>query len=608
MRLFPTAVLIPALSLLFAASAARAQSALPAAQPSLRTGANLVLVDVVATDHDQSVHGLDRSAFHIFEDGKEQVISSFEEHRPAAALPVYLALPLPANTYSNAPAYTKSTAVNILLLDALNTPVGDQLRVRQKMIDYLGTVKPGTPLAIFALASQLRMVTDFTEDPGALARELKNPKANPQESALLNSQQTTDLNANQVSAVGNSVTEPNPAGFSPSGPGSGLSNRPSVVPGPLGGSAALQQFEADQTAFQTDVRVKITLSAMQQLAGYLRGIEGRKNVIWFSGAFPLSVFPDSSLFLEFANVNSYREQIQKTADMLTAARVAIYPVDARGMMVPYEVNATNRLPTPVQSQSLSIVKEDEDFHNQQASMEEVAEDTGGRAYINSNDLDKAVADAAANGSNYYTVTYVLPNERLDGKYHKLEVRVDSERGLKLAYRRGFYADALDKTPAGGAQTSVFATALAPDAPEATAILIKARILPATDPVFSGVSLPQGSAGQNFFPFGGAPHRYIVDLTIDPSGLAFSTTADGDMKAAIELGMIAYAADGRHLNDYSHAYQLGFKAAQLERLKASGISVRLPFDLPPGKVDLRIGVHDLNADRAGSLDIPLQVGQ
>jgi hypothetical protein len=71
-------------------------------------------------------------------------------------------------------------------------------------------------------------------------------------------------------------------------------------------------------------------------------------------------------------------------------------------------------------------------------------------------------------------------------------------------------------------------------------------------------------------------------------------------------MIAYDGLGHPLNDYTHAFQVGLNAAQFERILSSGISVRLPFDLPAGQVDLRIGVHDLNADRAGSLEVPLEI--
>ncbi len=187
------------------------------------------------------------------------------------------------------------------------------------------------------------------------------------------------------------------------------------------------------------------------------------------------------------------------------------------------------------------------------------------------------------------------------------MRLDDDHGLKLAYRRGYYADAPGRfSPSGNEQTRVFAAALTHDAPATTGILLKARVLPAADPVFQGVSLPSGATGEKSASFKGPAHRYIVDLTLDAHGLALDTSPDGSHKAAIELAMIAYDSDGQRLSYYTHAFQLGLKAAQFERIMTSGISVRLPFDLPAGQVDLRIGVHDLNADRAGSLEIPLHV--
>ena len=70
-------------------------------------------------------------------------------------------------------------------------------------------------------------------------------------------------------------------------------------------------------------------------------------------------------------------------------------------------------------------------------------------------------------------------------------------------------------------------------------------------------------------------------------------------------MIAYDGLGHPLNSYTHAYQVGLSAAQFARIMASGISVRLPFDMPAGDIDLRIGVHDLNAGLRRLLDIPLE---
>jgi VWFA-related protein len=596
-------------SLLFTIPCARSQNAATPA-PALRANASLVLVDVVVTDRDKPVRGVERSRFHVYEDGNEQAIFSFDEHEPAGAPPAFLApAALPPNTYTNLPAYPESSAVNVLLLDALNTPTGDQMQVRQKMIDYLGTVKPGTPLAIFTLGTHLRMVTQFTSDPAALVSLFKKPKAGPQASPLLVTPTSTALDNNLVNAVAGGTQPATPPPVS----NTGASNLGSNTLGPMSAVAALQQFQADQIAGQTNSRVHLTLDAMKQLAGYLGGIAGRKNVIWFSGAFPLVLSPDASQPRPFDNVTSVREEVQRTADMLTAARVAIYPVDASGLWAPAEFSAADNPTIPYDShaaaeaQSAQWSQQREQHYGNQATMHELADDTGGKAYVETNDLDKAVADAIQDGSIYYTLAYVPKNGALDGRYRKIQVRLDSDHGLKLAYRRGYYADAPGKFSApGSAQTGVFAAALAHDAPAATGILVKARVLPADDPVFQGVSLPNAAAGEKPASFKGPAHLYIVDLTFDAHNLNLDTAPDGTRKAAIELALIAYDSDGQRLNEYTHAFQLGLNAAQLERIMASGVSVRLPFDLPAGQVDLRIGVHDLNADRAGSLEIPLRI--
>jgi VWFA-related protein len=588
-------------------------STLPSAQsqnsaaPAIRANSSLVLVDVVVTDHDKPVHGVNRSRFHVFEDGNEQAISSFDEHQPAGAPPAFLAsAALPPNTYTNLPAYPESSAVNVLLLDALNTPLGDQMRVRSKMIDYLATLKPGTTLAIFTLSTQLRIVTQFTSDPAALVSLLRKPKTNTQQSPLAQTPSSTALDNNQVNAVAGSqpATRPPISNTGASNAGSQTSG------GPMNSTAALQQFEADQIAGQVNARMHITLQAMRQLAGYLGGISGRKNVIWFSGAFPLVMFPDASLPDPFANVTGFREEIQKTTDMLTAARVAIYPVDASGLWETSEFSAANNPTIPrdlADAQSAQWSKQREQHYDSQATMQQVADDTGGKAYVETNDLDKAVAGAIENGSSYYTLAYVPKNAVLDGRYRAIKVTLDDDHGLKLAYRRGYYADAPGGTsPAGGTPSSAFAAALDHDAPAATGMLLKARVLPAGDPAFQGISLPSAPPADKSASLRGPVHPYIVDLTIDAHGLVLDNLPDGSCKAAIELAMIAYDGLGHPLNDYTHAFQVGLNAAQLQRIMSSGITVRLPFDLPAGQVDLRIGVHDLNADRAGSLEVPLEI--
>ena len=269
-------------------------------------------------------------------------------------------------------------------------------------------------------------------------------------------------------------------------------------------------------------------------------------------------------------------------------------------------------------------------------MQELADETGGEPFFETNDFGKAVAGAIENGSSYYTLAYVPKNPAPDeqshnaddqhrnpaGQYRKIQVRLDPgpdvAHGLKprlppriLRRRREQFFPLRQRLhrqlPLQRQFTnlsSVFAAALAPDAPAATAILLRARVLPATDPSFQ----PGTLAGLPAAPASPArpARRYIVDLTIDAHSLSLDNLPDGSRKAAIELAMIAYDGLGHPLNNYTHAYQVGLSAAQFQRIMSYGISVRLPFDMPAGDIDLRIGVHDLNANRAGSLDIPLSI--
>ena len=131
-----------------------------------------------------------------------------------------------------------------------------------------------------------------------------------------------------------------------------------------------------------------------------------------------------------------------------------------------------------QALGAQFINEGEQRNSEQSAMREVAEDTGGHAYVDTNDLDKAVADVVENDSSYYTIAYVPPREHPDGKYHKIQVRVDGEKRIEARLPSRLYADAPSKTSSGGnGQTGVLAVALAPDAPMATGILLEARFCP-----------------------------------------------------------------------------------------------------------------------------------
>ena len=550
----------------------------------LRAHANLVLVDAVVTDKGKAVHNLDRNRFHIFEDGREQTISAFDEHQPAATSPVPRHIKLPPNSYTNIPIYPDSGVVNVLLLDGLNTPAVNQMDMRRQMIEYMGKVQPGTSMAIFTLASQLRLVSGFTNDPSQLVKAMQSAKGQPQPSVMLDPASAQSLESATDEMINAHTT--------------------------ADAVASMQQFAADIAAYQTDVRVRMTLDGLQDLARYLGTTPGRKNLIWFSGSFPIALEPDSTLKSPYNAMRNYADDIRETNDLLTAARVAVYPVDARGLVSMPSVDASYKMSgNPIGGGSFA--RDTSRFLsktiNEQGTMQQVAEETGGEAFLNTNDLTQAMTRAVESGSSYYTISYVPSDALFDGKFHKLLLRIDNA-SYKLAYRRGYYADAPDKAVANTTpgKPNLLVEAAMHGAPPATQILFQARVLPSADPLFKNANLPSGPAGAMAASLKAPVTRYAIQLSVDPRKLTYEETPDGGHRTSIEFAVMAYDENGKRLNYYDRAVQLNLKPDQFTRLMATGVPALLALDLPVGKVALRIIVLDQAAGRAGSIEVPLMV--
>jgi VWFA-related protein len=591
--------------------AAPVVSEAPQSTPVLQARATMVLVDVVVTAHDKAIRAIDPHRFHVFEDGREQEVRSFDEHSPAPAAgngagagPV--AAHSEPNVYTNIPDAPPSTAVNVLLLDGLNTPLANQMQVRQQMLRFLMKIEPGTQLAIFTLASRLRMVQGFTANVGDLTHAMQSGKATPQQSVLLDpaGDQAVDSFIGDMASMGAGSTA----------------------------LSAMQQFQADMASYQTDLRVKMTLEAMQQLARYLSAVPGRKNLIWFSGAFPINILPDASLQDSLSPMREYSEDLRETSRMLTVARVAVYPVDARGLMTLPTSDAAHTPSTNIASVTTSGVggtggrrsrggmgtssmnvanpgNDDAKFLQQtqaeQASMREIAEDTGGKAYMNTNGLKEAVANAVENGSSYYTIGYVPSKKEFKGEFRKIQVRIDGS-DYKLAYRTGYYADSPDKPgPRSIEQMSLINAAAMHGTPPDTGILFKARVLPATDQSFKEVKLTAGAAGEMSASLKPPTVRYVVDFAIDSRGIVFTPNATGAHEARIELLLVGYNSDGSRVNYLDRGFSIALSEERLRQVQSHGLPIRMEIDMPAGPGFLRAAVHDLMGGRAGSVEAPIQ---
>jgi VWFA-related protein len=207
-------------------------------------------------------------------------------------------------------------SITIILFDGLNTALNDQASAREHVIKFLKQIQPQDHIALYALGTDLKMVHDFATDSARLVEALT-------QSAPLN---TADLDA--------STAEP--------GAQTGYDNIDSL----------LQAASEREANYYIQDRVHLTVEALKAIAEHVSPLPGRKNLIWVSGSFPFSVGYDNVDDL-LNNINNptneqliFADDIERAARALNDANIAVYPVDARGLLGldMGTKKATNRLP------------------------------------------------------------------------------------------------------------------------------------------------------------------------------------------------------------------------------------------------------------------------
>ncbi len=570
---------------------------------TIRTYSNLVVIDVVVTDSQGNpVRGLKGSDFELMENNKPQMIRHFEEHTamPASNIQMAPAEKLPPGLFTNKSPAPVNGPVNVLLLDYLNTPLTSQLYARKQLLEYLDKAPPGTRIAIFALTNHLVMLQGFTSDMQVLKEALTKKKGVPQTSSVMS-------DAINGGPIGNTTLSDAAANDAP------------AVPGIITQQVIddINRFQAMDASFQQDLIARMTLDAFNSLARYLVGIPGRKNVIWYSGGFPLNVEPNVNEADPNDSVVRNDDELRKTDNLLTRAQVAVYPVDARGLFTDPSLNySTGNMQsitadsgaaaaTATMTNLMSTAQEHE-------TMEAMAEDTGGHAFYNGNGLAKAVETAIESGSNYYTLTYTPTNTEWDARFRSVKVKVD-QPSVKLSYRNGYYAiDPNDhsKLVAGGAATALsqpttMATAMIHGGPNPAEILFKVRVRPASTPA---EDVPLKSNQTNPDPkvkVQGPYKAYGVDLVPDPRAVSCRQEPSGNRHCSVEVWTFIYNSDGQKLITASNRLHTYMTPADYAQLLKGGMAFHQEISVPVrGQYYLRTAIHDMISDRVGAVEVPI----
>jgi VWFA-related protein len=532
----------------------------------------MVLVDAVVTDKQgKAIMGLRPEDFVVEENGKAQKIVSLTT--PAENTPVSKP-PLPLSIYSNRPEYrSPGGPITVMLLDALNTPFTNQGYARRQMLAFVQEqFKPTDRMAVFALTGPLIALQDLTSDPQVLYAALQKYK--PQSQEFANSDRPATSGASGTPTAGSVVTSldastpplvDNSASLGIRGGGSSA--------GFSGAQAALEAFEGAQVAYAKDQRAIMTLSALGSLARILGGLPGRKNLIWVTGELPFSFIPedrvmtDEELAEDLPSMNtrrvgehaagnyaatfraSHADEIREVAGRLASAQVAVYPVDARGLSISTEIDS-------------------------QETMREMARETGGRAYVNQNEIRVGVERAFADETAAYSLGYYPDNKKYDSKYRSIKVKVKKD-GVEVQSRRGYFAIDPTQTKGYNPQQEVGA-ALADNIPS-TLVSFSAQVKPP-----SANSVP-GKIGVT----------YLVDA---------STLSAEDASGGKRLNAMFYAtiySGGKIVANSSQKVDQTFDANTYQTILSKGLMLHLDLDPKPGQ--LRLAVQDARTGLVGTIN-------
>jgi VWFA-related protein len=552
---------------------------------TIRANTRLVIVDVVVTDKKgQPVTGLKADDFTVEENGKKQKISVFVPPGANEAK----TQPAPLGIITNRAEYVGPAGVpTVLLLDAANSPFKDQSYARSQMLRYaVEQGKSGHALAVLTLTDQVRVLQQFTSDSQILATAIKNLK--PQEQILLPAPPVPESHAITTGVRDSGAGALNPAG--------------TISSAIISAQIEAQQFADMQVGYNLERRTQITIEAMKALSRILGGLPGRKNVVWLTSSLPFDLVPedrnvsDAELMADLPGQGRQRPvsvnaagtyaaearqlhggDIKEAESQLASANIAIYPVDLTGLMSGLESSA-DRGGSVIRDTALSD-RAGSNISIQQANqgtMEEVAAETGGKAYKNQNEIKDGITLAVADEKGSYSLGYYPESKKWDGKFRSFKVKVD--RGdIQLRYRKGFFA--VDPGQVKNAKyESDVAAALEVGAP-ATQVSFMAQAKP-TDP-------------------GKMRVVFLVDahtLTVEDAG--------GKKKMNVALYASVYDRQGKNLGTRSTKIDQAFDSVTYQQILDKGMMVPIDMEIPAGGQELRLAVLDNKTGFIGTANGPL----
>ncbi|MBI4889789.1 MAG: VWA domain-containing protein [Acidobacteria bacterium] len=504
----------------------------------LKSEARLVEVPVVVVDKKtgRTVGDLSVGDFQVFEGGKAQRIEFFSVHSTAAVSAVgdshavsteghrWQSPGVRGGVSNRRRMGADAAPVVTILIDGYNARYEEQYYAAKAAADVILREERRAQWGVYFLGPHgLRVIHDYTEDAGSVAARLRGLRA-PGDAAMGIGFEADDRGQREV-------------------------------------ANAAARFPAVDSTGEIRMRIQTTLGALRDIGRHLGALPGRKSLVWMTAGVSLQQI-----------VAVLPEWWKDTLNTLNDGNVAVYAIDSAGV----RTSAGNLAERP--TRSLTLRPAAGSGFGMTGVMFGVAESTGGRAYVNTNDLGKSVTRALNDSQTFYRLAYRPVHGRWDGRYLRIQVKVPGRRGVEVRHRQGYFA-----REAGGVEPARVDRMLA----EAVASPLEA--------VDVGLTVELKAVE-------GSKKKLLV-VTADPLSVSLEERR-WRFGGKFYVRCVQLGVDGGVKQDFTDEVKLDLEASDARRTVEEGFRYRKEVEMEAGAVTMKVAFCDEGSGRLGSVRVAL----
>ncbi len=572
-RLQAQGVLALGVALFPASALAQAPSPSPSpAPPAFATGAERVTVDAVVTDKKGNpITDLSPGDFTVLEDGKPQQVVNFEAIK-IPETPVDKPAPRPRISVNRRPE-DRTGRTFVIVFDDIQMSRFQAHIAKKAVAEFLTTgTREGDRVMLVATgggawwstrmaAGRDELITLLKRLDGRMMPDNSPDRVSDYEAMRIHAYNDTEVAGRvrrRFESLGVALS-PNPVGGGRGGT-TGFDNS----------SDPFVRGRASEVYFRAVTRNRLTLQVVVRLLDSLQGTKGRKSVILVSQGF------------------IYDPNVSEFKDIVTASRrgnAAVYFLDTRGLeglnsLFSAEFQSTT------DPRDLGAAILDQTLASE--GSEAIASDTGGFTVKNTNDLGKGIQRIANETQMYYLLGYDPSNTTRDGRFRKIEVKVN-RKGLNVRARRGYYAafdgPAKDKGKKGGPDPVLQQALDSPFEMDGIPVRMAAYVL---DEALLGKL------------------NTLVVTEADVKDFGFQEDA-GRLVDTLEFLLIVAHRETGEFFQYNQKVDMRLLPATRERLTQTWYPILRDFELAPGGYQAKIVIRAKNSGQVGTVihefDVP-----